>query len=946
MMTSLVPLRILRYRQILLTSLLAGVLAMLSCVSYVDSYIDRCVSEGNTDCSVSALADTTITRDTQLNVSCPDASFFKLSESPDFKESAETGVSVSIDYIDPMGEYADVSIRYPNGTAGGNAIPFSVTETTREVRVLAVLFNFGDGSLTPPSYATPEWVDKLVFSGDHDGRGVTNSIKAHIEQNTYGKVKISGEVYPTWVDVSSIEKYRDLNLTPTPDRQFADEIVTQLLESDPGFLDGKEFDFLIALTPGGLRATGLRSYQLFSNWPDPHGIFEGHALFDIPIDSSSQVYDTIHNEQRLSTTESIVVPRYTPSFVEGVWLAGDTAHTGTNYYTGGRVRYDTSNPNYYAHFIELGTPLPAPDTEVIVTYYPSTQTRLSDEQMADVPMDTLPETFNFCFMMHELYHGMGWLLTPNNQTIGDLYNTPRYLIENYDLMSTGAYNKLMIGDTRFYVPANLSAYSKVNLDIVQPFTLQYSENEIGVRLYRSEEGDFTDTNSRIKAIKIPLHALSDIGYRRLVSYPDVETPFGGEEYLLLEWRHSGDLKSGAYNFDEALPNDGLVIYRVIEGDPFTHGDGENMVRIIDATPSPFPFDTLMNFRTEEDFSIEDSAAPFGYDSDVYEYVADASWNWKTTDTTSADFLLSSGSGIKTIYARFMDLAGQVVAESSVMIDLVDEQNTPPVADAGSDIILIDDGDGLEWVALDGSRSYDPDGTLVDYQWYESDTLIAEGATPELNLEVGVHTITLVVYDDQGAGDSSAVQVTITAANTPPVADGGGDITVTDTDMNNRESVLLDGSNSFDADGTIVSYDWHEGDTHLAHGASVVVTFGLGIHNVTLSVTDDLGQVSSDSLVVEITAGELSAPDGLTVAVSGSFVSLSWSDNGENEDGFYIERGTKVKRNIEYTRIAQTDGDATSYSETLPAGTYYVRVQAFAAGAVSDYSKAVQVRVKK
>ena len=431
-----------------------------------------------------------------------------------------------------------------------------------------------------------------------------------------------------------------------------------------------------------------------------------------------------------------------------------------------------------------------------------------------------------------------------------------------------------------------------------------------------------------------------------MSYPDVETPFGGEEYLLLEWRHSGDLKSGAYNFDEALPNDGLVIYRVIEGDPFTHGDGENMVRVIDATPSPFPFDTLMNFRTEEDFSIEDSAAPFGYDSDVYEYVADASWNWKTTDTTSADFLLSSGSGIKTIYARFMDLAGQLISESSVSINLVEGQNTPPVADAGSNLTLIDDGDGLEWVALDGSRSYDPDGTLVDYQWYESDTLIAEGATPELNLEVGVHTITLVVYDDQGAGDSSAVQVTITAANTPPVADGGGDITVTDTDMNNGESVLLDGSNSFDADGTIVSYDWHEGDTHLAHGASVAVTFGLGIHNVILSATDDLGQVSSDSLVVEVIAGGLSAPDGLTVAVSGSIVSLSWSDNGNNEDGFYIERGTKVKNIIVFTRVAYTGADVTTYTDTLPAGSDYFRVQALTADAVSDYSEAVQVRVKK
>ena len=32
-----------------------------------------------------------------------------------------------------------------------------------------------------------------VFGGDHDGRGLINSIKAHIEQNTYGTVTVTGE---------------------------------------------------------------------------------------------------------------------------------------------------------------------------------------------------------------------------------------------------------------------------------------------------------------------------------------------------------------------------------------------------------------------------------------------------------------------------------------------------------------------------------------------------------------------------------------------------------------------------------------------------------------------------------------------------------------------------------------------------------------------------------
>jgi hypothetical protein len=303
------------------------------------------------DCSVSARDETAVSRRIQLDLNCPNAPFFKLSESPDYGETAETGVTVTIDNIDPLGEYADISVFYPNGTAGENATLFAVTETVREVRILAVLFTTGDGALPPPSYATPAWVDKLVFGSDHDGRGLANSIKAHIEQNTYGTVLVSGEVYPTWVEVSPLEVYRDLSLSPASDRKFAEDIVQRLVETDPGFFTGKDFDFLIALTPGGLKATALQPYSFYTQWPDMHGIFEGYAMYDIPIVSNSPLYDTIYNELRTSATNTMVIPLYNPRSVEGVWLASDTAHEGINYLTGGSVRYDTANPNLFAHFI-------------------------------------------------------------------------------------------------------------------------------------------------------------------------------------------------------------------------------------------------------------------------------------------------------------------------------------------------------------------------------------------------------------------------------------------------------------------------------------------------------------------------------------------------------------------------------------------------------------------
>jgi hypothetical protein len=85
-------------------------------------------------------------------------------------------------------------------------------------------------------------------------------------------------------------------------------------------------------------------------------------------------------------------------------------------------------------------------------------------------------------------------------------------------------------------------------------------------------------------------------------------------------------------------------------------------------------------------------------------------------------------------------------------------NEIPVANAGDDQMLSDKGKPGEVVALDGSGSYDLDGTIVSYQWLEDGQEIATGETSTVSLPVGSHTITLRVTDDQFA--SSEDQVTI------------------------------------------------------------------------------------------------------------------------------------------------------------------------------------------
>jgi len=87
-------------------------------------------------------------------------------------------------------------------------------------------------------------------------------------------------------------------------------------------------------------------------------------------------------------------------------------------------------------------------------------------------------------------------------------------------------------------------------------------------------------------------------------------------------------------------------------------------------------------------------------------------------------------------------------------------------------------------------------------------------------------------------------------NMPPVANAGPDQTVL-----LGESVTFDGSGSYDPDGTIMSYEWDFGDLFdptLGTGVSPTRTYlHSDVYVVTLTVTDDGGEESSDTMTVVV-----------------------------------------------------------------------------------------------
>ncbi|MCE7973653.1 MAG: PKD domain-containing protein [Leptolyngbya sp. PLA1] len=204
-------------------------------------------------------------------------------------------------------------------------------------------------------------------------------------------------------------------------------------------------------------------------------------------------------------------------------------------------------------------------------------------------------------------------------------------------------------------------------------------------------------------------------------------------------------------------------------------------------------------------------------------------------------------GTLTINSDDPDLPARTI----VLTGVVTGGNLPPVANAGPDFVVHDaDSDGSQPATLNGTASFDPDGSIVNYLWREGSTTIASGPipAPTVSLAWGAHAITLTVTDNLGASHADTVLVTV---NRLPIAVAGSDITTTDLDASGSELVPVSASGSSDPDGTITTYTWSLGPTTLATGPAANLTLPVGDHTVTLTVTDNLGGSASDTILISV-----------------------------------------------------------------------------------------------
>lgn len=275
-------------------------------------------------------------------------------------------------------------------------------------------------------------------------------------------------------------------------------------------------------------------------------------------------------------------------------------------------------------------------------------------------------------------------------------------------------------------------------------------------------------------------------------------------------------------------------------------------------------------RAEGEAVVLDGSASVDPDGTIVSY------EWYRLD---GDYTENLGSSMTpTLQTRLPDGAntiqlvvtdnGDITASDTVLITVNAASSTVPTANAGADRVVDDtDKSAGENVVLDGSASLDPDGTIINYAWSridgESTENLGSGASPTLRTRLpdGENVIRLVVTDNSENSASDTVLITVgSPAAAAPTANAGADRSVADTDREQGEDVVLDGSASVDPDGTIVNYAWWhlDGENARSLGSDTSPTLQTrlpdGENLVQLIVTDNSGKSASDTVLVTVSAG--------------------------------------------------------------------------------------------
>jgi len=221
----------------------------------------------------------------------------------------------------------------------------------------------------------------------------------------------------------------------------------------------------------------------------------------------------------------------------------------------------------------------------------------------------------------------------------------------------------------------------------------------------------------------------------------------------------------------------------------------------------------------------------------------------------------------------------------------------------------------EPINFDASASSDPDGTIVSYFWDFGDGTNATGIFVEHTyVDDGIYTVTLTVTDDDSSTDRTSSIITV--LNRGPVAL----FTYSPDTVYTDETVIFDGSDSYDSDGVIINYFWDFGDGTSDTGVITSHSYAdNGVYTVTLTVTDDDGTVRSTSAIETVLNRPpvASFTESATIVSIGEFITFDASSSFDPDGsivGYFWDFGDNT--NATGVVVSHTYADIGTYTVTL------------------------------
>nr|QNO58081.1 hypothetical protein OJKMNAAM_00002 [Methanosarcinales archaeon ANME-1 ERB7] len=252
----------------------------------------------------------------------------------------------------------------------------------------------------------------------------------------------------------------------------------------------------------------------------------------------------------------------------------------------------------------------------------------------------------------------------------------------------------------------------------------------------------------------------------------------------------------------------------------------------------------------------------------------SSYKWYISGShvsSSQDFSYNLGEGTHQIYLTVKDnknaegavgASVRITATNNLPTARISLKSGSRTAYENQVLELTVSSGGTAKVDFSASRSTDSDGSISSYKWYISGSHVSSSRDFSYNLGEGTHQIYLTVKDNKNAEGAVGASVRITATNNLPTArislKSGiktayeNQILELTVSSGGAAKVDFSASRSTDSDGSISSYKWYIGGSHVSSSRDFSYNLGEGTHQIYLTVKDNKNAEGAVGASVRIT----------------------------------------------------------------------------------------------